>query len=72
MLVSSVSHEMSNIRHSGKDELGSEQVCCFCEVLKTLRGQLAAAFRAAVRDSTPAVSSSVEAVSILSDEGSVL
>jgi hypothetical protein len=36
------------------------------------RGQLVAAFRAAVRDSVPAVSSTVEAVSTLSEEVSVL
>jgi hypothetical protein len=72
MLVGSVSREMSNMRHSGKGKLGSGQICCFCEVLKMLRGQLVAAFRAGVRDSVPAVSSTVEAVSTLSEEVSVL
>jgi hypothetical protein len=72
MLVSSASHAVSNIRHSGKDGLGSGQVCCFCEVLKMLRGQFVAAYHAAVRDSAPAVSNTVEAVSTLSEEVCVL
>jgi hypothetical protein len=63
---------VSSYRHSGKDGLGGGQVCCFCEVLKMLRGHLVAAFRAAVRDSVPAMSSTMEAVSSLSEEVSVL
>jgi hypothetical protein len=72
MLVSSVSHEMPNIRHRVKDDLGSGQAYCCCEVLNILRGQLVAAFRATVRDSVSAASSSVEAVSTLSEEVFVL
>jgi len=72
MLVSSVSHEMPNVRHRVKDGFGNGQAYCCCEVLKMLRGQLLAAFRATVRDSVSAASSTVEAVSTLSEEVFVL